>query len=179
MALVPVLLALLVAAGCGSSGSGSSTGATSGGSSGSVSHRLEAVLASTPYRPWFRSCMEKQISRRVASADPAELSKLDRIDDADFERQAGELFFVIGEACNQPGRKYIEPHASEAELRLLRKSQETGVGSMMRTRGIPGHYARCIEAGVDDLSPAELLVLLQGFMESRQAKFEELGRRCS
>jgi hypothetical protein len=182
--LVLVLLclaALLGAAGCGSSGDQVATIGTSevtieeGTPTDTFLERDKAILAKQPYLPWYQQCIEGQMTKAITPALEEELADAPR---SEVELKLSRLIIPAGEACDVPGKAFIDPKASEAELALLRSSQQQGAGLLLRTNGFPPHLVSCIERELGALPGKQLVALIEADEHRREVIFTELAKGC-
>jgi hypothetical protein len=181
-ALAPVAVALaLLVAGCGSSGDQTATIGTSEVTiSGdedpqTFSEVVGLLLDKTPYQSWYSRCLEGEIEKRLSDAEEDELLDLSK---AEAEGRLTELMLPAGKACQQEGRRYIDPNASAEELDLLRSSEQTGLGLVLRQQGASASLVACLERGVGNLPNDELVELIEGSLRTREALLEGIGEGC-
>lgn len=178
--LLPALLgicgALLAACGGGSETATIGTSeVTISGEPDALGDKVRAILEKEPYEKWALNCIVGQFEKVLT---PAEEEKLE----GGSEEEFGEFLIAHGtelnQACEQPGRHVFDPHASEAELAVVRSGEVAALRSVFKAAGVDEGEARCIERIVAHLPGPQLVPLIEAPEDQRGVMFEELARSC-
>lgn len=173
-------VALVALAGCGSSGDkttkiGTSEVTVSGDTpTETFSQSFKAVIEKVPYLPWFASCVQGQVEDAVTPAKEKELGELPA---AERERRMFDLIVPATEACEVKGRKYIDPHATDEELSLLRSSEQVGIGQLLKHEGASPQVVACLEQAVGTMESSDLIALIQAEAVGLSA-LKSLAQHC-
>ena len=174
-------VALLALAGCGSSGDKTATVGTSKVTISSdtptetFNQGFKALIGKEAYLPWFSRCVEGQVENAVT---PTIEKKLGELPKAERDHRMLDLVVPAAEACEVEGRKYIDPHASAAELDLLRSSEQVGIGQLLKQKGVSPKGAACVEEQVGAMGSSDLIALIQGTEAVRLSIIKSLAKPC-
>jgi len=174
-------VALLALAGCGSSSDktakvGTSEVTVSGDTpTETFSQGFKAVIGKAPYLPWFARCVERQVEDAVTPAKEKEVGELPK---ADAERRMFDLIVPAAEACQVAGRKYIDPHATDDELSLLRSGEQAGIGQLLEQEGASPKVVACLEKEVGAMESSDLIALIEGTEAVGLPILEGLAEHC-
>lgn len=141
----------------------------------SVVDAMRAIAEQEPYEKWALDCVVGQFEKVIT---PAQEKRLEGAS----EKELGEFLLphleAINQACERPGRHIFNPHATEAELALVRSSQVRGLRLILKAAGVPASERRCIEGELAALSGAQVVALIEASESTREGMFEELALPC-
>jgi hypothetical protein len=174
-------VALLALAGCGSSSDktakiGTSEVTVSGDTpTETFSQGFKAVIEKAPYLPWFARCVEGRVENAVTPAKEKELGELPK---AEGERRMFDLLVPAAEGCQVEGRKYIDPHATDDELSLLRSAEQVGIGQLLKQEGASPQAVACLEKEVGAMESSDLIALIEGTEAVGLSILKGLAEHC-
>jgi hypothetical protein len=178
------LLIALAALACGAvlAACGSSETATIGTSEVTISREphsvvdaMRAIAEQEPYEKWALECVVGQFEKIIT---PAQEKKLE----SGSEKAIGEFLLPhlesINQACEQPGRHIFNPHATEAELALVRSSEVNGLRLTLKAAEVPTSERKCIEGELGGMPGPQVVALIEASESEREAMFQELAAPC-
>jgi hypothetical protein len=168
--------ALLAACGSGSSTATIGTSeVTVEGEPDSVIEAMRAVAEQEPYEKWALDCVVGQFEKVLT---PKQEEKLEGAS----EKELGEFLLpnltAINQACERPGRHIFNPHATEAELALVRSSETQGLRLILKAAEVPASERRCVESAFEELPGPQVVALIEASESEREAMFGELAQPC-
>jgi hypothetical protein len=178
--LVPLVLvsicALLVACGGGSETHKIGTSeVTVSGESDSVIDAMREVAEQAPYEKWALDCIIEQFEKVIT---PAQEEKLEGAS----EKEVGEFLLphlpAINRACERPGRHFFNPHATEAELALVRSAQTQGLRLILKAAEVPASERKCVEDEFEALPGPQVVAIIEADEGEREAMFSQLAQPC-
>jgi hypothetical protein len=140
-----------------------------------VGEKMRAVLAQEPFEKWAADCMVKQYEKILT---PTEEKELESESEAEFGEFLQPHLAAINEACEQPGRRIMNPHASEAELETVRAAQTVGLRIVLEGSNVPESEIECVEEKFEALPGPKVIAAVEAPAVQRQAIYMELGALC-
>jgi len=141
----------------------------------SVVDAMRAVAEQEPYEKWALDCVVGQFEKIIT---PAQEEKLE---DAS-EKEMGEFLLphleTINQTCERPGRHIFNPHATEAELALVRSSEVQGLRLILKAAEVPAGPRKCIESELAALPGPQIVALIEASESEREVLFQELAAPC-
>jgi hypothetical protein len=178
-----ICLALLATAALvAACGGGSHTTAKIGTSEVTVSHEphsvidaMRAVAEQEPYEKWAIECVVGQFEKVITPEQEK------RFEGAS-EQELGEFLLPhlesINQACEKPGRHMFNPHATEAELALVRSSEVEGLRLILKAAKVPTSERKCVEGELAGMPGSQVVALIEASQPEREAMFQELAVPC-
>lgn len=140
-----------------------------------VIDKMRAISEQEPYEKWALNCVVGQFEKIIT---PAEEKKLEGAS----EKELGEFLLphleAINQACEAPGRRIFNPHASESELALVRSSEVAGLRFVLKAAEVPRSERECAEERLGRLPGPELVKMIEASEVEREVMFEELVKPC-
>ena len=167
-----------VLAACGSSEQVGTIGTSEVTISGEPDTLIETVRATAeqePYEKWALECIVGQLEKLIT---PADEEKLDGASEAEFGEFITPHLEQMNRACEQPGRRIFNPHASEDELALVRSSEVLGIRAVLKAAAVPAGERECVEDRVAHMPGPELVELIEADEAQREVLFEVLAAPC-
>ncbi len=141
----------------------------------SVVDAMRAVAEQEPYEKWALDCVVGQFEEIIT---PAQEKKLEGAS----EKEMGEFLLPhlesINQTCEKPGRHIFNPHATEAELALVRSSEVQGLRLILKAAEVPAGPRKCIEGELAALPGPQIVALIEASESEREVLFQELAAPC-
>lgn len=167
-----------ILAACGSTEQTATIGTSEVTISGEPDTLIEAVRATAeqePYEKWALECVVEQLETVIT---PAAEEQLEGASEKEFGEFVTPHLARINRACEEPGRHFFKPDATEAELALVRSGEVVGVRAILKAAGAPAGERECIEDRVAHVPGPELVALLEADEAQREVLFVKLGAPC-
>jgi hypothetical protein len=174
LALVSIC-ALLAACGGGGTATIGTSEVTIDRAPESVIDGMREVAEQEPYEKWALNCVIGQFEKVIT---PAQEEKLEGAS----EKEIGEFLLphlpAINRACERPGRHFFNPHATEAELALVRSAQTQGLRYILKAAEVPASERKCVENEFEELPGPQVVAIIEADEAEREALFNQLAQPC-
>jgi hypothetical protein len=181
LALIAVLVAAAVLAGCGGSSdqtlrAGGQTITVPGDVHGFYGE-LEAILDQFPYQHWYTKCV---VARVKKSIPPAEAEAVAKLSESQSEEKAMQAISAAGPACEKStGRAAVDPNASSEEIAVLRADYLPSLVSLGEADKLSPTQIECLEQTFETLPDEQIVAMSNGSHEVREGILLSVFKPCA